>query len=191
MTRHRAIPIFIGILAATLAAQAAYPEEGSKKAAPPPPGTRTEDLSGIWEVRLNGKLVGSSLLCQAVPPLNLSWRDTVSSARNLEELVDALVPDSSRVWFDRACRPRYKGNTVAASCRIPMTYAQPCVLVADIEFNGVMRDHDHVSGTGGGDVSLAGTGVCPQASCPSEITLVAHRVGPVPRADVEHPGASR
>ena len=163
----------IVLLAAALAA-------APGNAAEPGASAKGQDLSGVWQVKLTGNLIGPSLLCQAVPPLNMSWRDTVLSARNLRELFYAVVPDSARPWFDRVCSPRFTGDTVTAACRIPLTYARPCVLTADIAFNGKLALGTQVTGRGTGDVVLGGPGLCPAASCPGEIDLVATRVGPVP-----------
>jgi len=161
------------ILLAALAA-------GPGIAAEPGSSTQGQDLSGIWQVKLTGNLIGPSLLCQAVPPLNMSWRDTVLAAGTLRELFTAVVPDSARPWFDRVCTPRFSGDTVSAACRIPLTYAKPCVLTADITFHGKLAHGTQVTGRGTGDVALAGPGLCPAASCPGEINLVATRIGPVP-----------
>ncbi len=181
--RCRVFPAAVSSLCFLLALVPAVPGTagGTESGATQSAGAQNQDLSGVWEIKLDGKLAGPSLLCQAVPPLNLSWRDTVLAARNLEELIEAIVPDSERAWFDRACKPRYAGNTVVASCRFPLVYAKPCVLNADIIFHGALRDSNHVSGQGGGDVAVTGPGFCPETTCPGEIHLAATRVGPVPR----------
>lgn len=152
----------------------------ARAADPPASSGKGQDLSGVWQVKLTGTLGGPSLLCQAVPPLNMSWRDTVQSARNLRELLYAVVPDSARTWFDRVCTPRFSGDRVVAACRIPLTYAKPCLLTANMTFQGTLASGSQVTGLGTGDVTLGGPGLCPEASCPGEIELVATRVGPVP-----------
>jgi len=166
----RAIAVLVALLAAA-PGHAAEPGASASKG---------RDLSGVWQVKLTGHLTGPSLLCQAVPPLNMSWRDTVLSARDLRELLYAVVPDSSRLWFDRVCAPRFTGDQVAATCRIPLTYAKPCALTANMTFHGTLAEGTQVTGRGTGDVALGGPGLCPTASCPGEIDFVATRISPVP-----------
>lgn len=160
-----------------LAALAAGPGRAAEPGSISSPG---QDLSGVWQVKLTGHMTGSSLLCQVVPPLNMSWRDTVLSARTLRDLLYAVVPDSARPWFDQVCTPRFTGDTVAAACRIPLTYAKPCILTANMTFHGTLASGKQVTGRGTGDVALGGPGLCPAASCPGEIDFVATRIGPVP-----------
>jgi hypothetical protein len=171
--RAAATPV-VAVLVALLAAAPGRAAESGKNA------STGRDLSGVWQVKLTGNLTGASLLCQAVPPLNMSWRDTVLSARDLRELLHAVVPDSSRLWFDRVCAPRFTGDQVAATCRIPLTYAKPCILTANMTFQGTLAQGTQVTGRGTGDVALGGPGLCPAASCPGEIDFVVTRIAPVP-----------
>jgi hypothetical protein len=184
------------VLLAVIAAESAFATPPAApgptgSAAAQPSGGKGQDLSGVWQVRLTGTLVGPSLLCQAVPPLNMSWRDTVLSAHNLRELLYAVVPDSARTWFDRVCAPRFSGDQVAAACRIPLTYAKPCILTSNMTFHGAVTGGIQFTGKGQGDVTLGGPGLCPEASCPGEIDLVATRVGPVPAGAASAPVKSR
>jgi hypothetical protein len=150
---------------------------GASAAAKPKP----RDLSGIWQVRVTGTMVGTSLLCQAVPNLNYTQLDTVLKARNLKELFYAVVPDTSRAWFDSVCDPVFDGDQVIGTCRIPLTYARPCVLTADVTFRGRLTGDTSFTGEGQAEVVTGGPGFCPKATCPGELRVVARRVGDVPR----------
>jgi hypothetical protein len=141
------------------------------------------DLSGIWEVRVTANVVeGGSFLCGAVPELNQTQVDTVIKASNLKELLYAVIPDSSRAWFDSVCDPVFTGDQVRATCRIPLTYARPCGLVSDVTFQGQLTGDTRFAGTGEADVTTGGPGLCPQATCPGQIRITARRIGGVPRA---------
>jgi len=154
-----------------------------KTASPPSPASSVpRDLSGIWEVRVTASLIGSSLLCRAVPQLNQTQLDTVLKARNLKELFYAVIPDSSRAWFERVCEPSFAGDLMRGTCRIPLTYANPCGLVADVTFRGQLRSDRDFAGEGDASVTTGGPGLCPQATCPGQVRIIARRVADVPRA---------
>jgi hypothetical protein len=148
-----------------------------------PGAAAARDLSGIWEVKVTGTIEGSTLLCRVVPPFNHTQLDTVARAGSLEELFHALVPPSSRDWLDSVCDPVFYGpggDSLRGTCQIPLTYAKPCRLVADVEFRGRLTSADRFAGQGGGDVELGGPGMCPASACPGTIQVVARRLGPVP-----------
>jgi hypothetical protein len=148
------------------------------------------DLSGVWQTRITGGLIGESLLCQVVPELDRTQVDTVLTARNLSELMRAIIPDSSRTWFDSVCEPDFHGSagdSLSGHCRIPAIYAKPCTLVGELDFRGRLHADQRFEGTGTGDVTLGGPGLCPKASCPGELRIVARRIGPVPgRGTAQH-----
>lgn len=157
---------------------------GAKPAASPKaPAKPVRNLSGIWEVHLTGTLVGPSLLCRAVPALDYTQRDTVLAARNLEELLYAVVPDSALVWFDVVCDPIFDGDAVSGTCRVPLIYARPCTLLADLTFHGRLTGDRDFAGAGESVVTTGGPGLCPKASCPGQLRIVAHRIADVPPAD--------
>lgn len=147
------------------------------------PSLSRGDLSGIWEVRINAGLVGPSLLCRVVPELSTTELDTVPRARNLKELIYAVIPDSSVEWFDSVCEPVFSGengNQVSGDCLIPLVWASPCNLEADLSFEGALDQEGRFTCVGLGDVTLLGPGLCPKTTCPGEILIVARRVGAVP-----------
>lgn len=146
------------------------------------PARPARNLSGIWEVHLTGSLLGPSLLCRAVPALDYSQRDTVLAARNLEELLYAVVPDSALTWFDAICEPVFDGDAVSGTCRVPLSYARPCTLVADLTFHGRLTGDRDFAGEGESVVTTGGPGLCPKASCPGQLRIVARRVADVPPA---------
>jgi hypothetical protein len=141
------------------------------------------DLSGVWQTRITGELVGESFLCQVVPNLDRTQVDTVRTATNLKELMQAIIPDSSRTWFDSVCEPAFHGahgDSLTGACRIPAVYAKPCTLVGDLTFHGRLRSDDRFEGFGKGDVTLGGPGMCPKSSCPGELHIVATRIARLP-----------
>ena len=132
---------------------------------------------------MTGGAEGSTLLCRVVPPFNHAQLDTVERASSLEELFHALVPDNSRAWLNSVCDPVFfgpRGDSLRGTCDIPLTYAKPCRLVADIQFRGRLVAADRFEGRGGGDVTLGGPGLCPATACPGTVQIVARRLGPVP-----------
>jgi hypothetical protein len=152
---------------------------------------RPRDLSGIWEVTITGGLTGSSLLCRIVPALNMTEVDTVFAARSLEELVYAVIPDSSIAWFDAVCDPVFSGgagDTVSGSCRIPLVYANPCTLVGDITFDGALEGDHAFAADADGEVTLGGPGICPKTTCPCELKIMAQRIGDLPLGPIGAPG---
>ncbi len=156
------------------------------------PAAAPRDLSGIWEVKVTGSIEGSTLLCRVVPPFNHAQLDTVERASSLEELFHALVPPSSREWLDSVCDPVFygaRGDSLRGTCQIPLTYAKPCRLVADIQFRGHLAAPDRFEGQGGGDVEMGGPGMCPVTACPGTIQIAARRLGPVPGRLVPGPRA--
>jgi len=137
----------------------------------------------VWQTRITGQLVGDSFLCQVVPDLDRTQVDTVRTATNLKDLMRAIIPDSSRTWFDSVCEPTFhgaSGDSLTGSCRIPAVYAKPCTLVGDLTFHGRLRSDDHFEGFGTGDVSLGGPGMCPKTACPGELRIVARRIARLP-----------
>ncbi len=148
---------------------------------------KARDLSGVWQVHVTGGLVGSSLLCQAVPELNQTQLDTVLKARNLKELFYAVVPDSARAWFDSVCEPIFEGDQVRGTCRIPLTYASPCGLIADLTFHGRLVGDTSFTGEGQAQVNTGGPGLCPEATCPGELRVIARRIGDVPSSATPKP----
>jgi hypothetical protein len=145
------------------------------------PSAPPRDLSGIWDVRVTATVVGSALLCRAVPELHQSQLDTVLKARNLKELFYAVIPDTSRAWFDSVCKPTFSGDMMWGTCRIPITYANPCDLVADVAFRGQLRNDREFTGEGNANVTTGGPGLCPEATCPGQVRIVARRVADLPR----------
>jgi len=141
------------------------------------------DLSGVWQTRITGDLVGDSFLCQVVPNLDQTQVDTVRTATNLKELMQAIIPDSSRTWFDSVCEPTFhgaRGDSLTGHCRIPAVYAKPCTLVGDLTFHGRLQTDDYFQGVGSGDVTLGGPGMCPKTGCPGELHIVARRIARLP-----------
>jgi len=144
---------------------------------------KERDLSGVWETRITGGLVGDSFLCQVVPELDRTQVDTVRTAHSLRELMQAIIPDSARTWFDSVCEPTFHGtagDSLTGRCQIPAIYAKPCNLVGDLAFQGRLHGDDRFAGSGTGDVTLGGPGLCPKSSCPGELRILARRIGPVP-----------
>jgi hypothetical protein len=144
---------------------------------------KKRDLSGVWQTRITGGLVGDYFLCQVVPELDRTQVDTVRTAHNLRELMQAIIPDSARTWFDSVCEPTFhgtRGDSLTGRCRIPAVYAKPCNLVGDLSFHGRLHTDDRFEGSGTGDVTLGGPGLCPKSACPGELRIVARRIGPVP-----------
>jgi len=146
-------------------------------------GAAPRDLSGVWQTRITGELVGESLLCQVVPNLDRTQVDTVRTASSLKELMQAIVPDSARTWFDSVCEPSFHGaagDSLTGRCRIPAVYAKPCTLVGDLTFHGRLHGDDRFEGFGKGDVTLGGPGMCPKSGCPGELHIVARRIARLP-----------
>jgi hypothetical protein len=157
--------------------------QGTRPASDPAQGRGPRDLSGIWEVKITAGLVGTSLLCRVVPELSTTELDTVPRARNLKELIYAVIPDTSIAWFDSVCEPVFSGDNgeqVSGDCLIPLVWASPCNLEADLSFEGALDREGRFTCIGLGDVSLGGPGLCPKTTCPGEILIVARRVGAVP-----------
>jgi hypothetical protein len=147
-------------------------------------GAAARDLSGVWQTRITGGLIGESVLCQMVPELDRTQVDTVLTAHSLKELMRAIIPDTSRTWFDSVCEPTFHGaagDSLTGHCRIPATYAKPCGLVGDLTFHGSLHGDGQFIGMGTGDVTLGGPGLCPKTGCPGELHIVARRIGPVPK----------
>ena len=141
------------------------------------------DLSGVWQTRITGELIGESFLCQVVPNLDRTQVDTVRTATNLKELMQAIIPDSSRTWFDAVCEPAFHGSggdSLTGNCQIPAVYAKPCTLVGDLTFHGRLHSDDRFEGFGKGDVTLGGPGMCPKSSCPGKLHIVARRIARLP-----------